>query len=79
MNHPLCELHLNGNEALGLEGNQIVAAEDVHHIISPFDKGMEYMLDPYNLMALCKQCHGTIHSHHLESTLYPIYDKRRND
>lgn len=57
--HPLCEKCL--------EKNIVKSAEDVHHINSPFDDNLSdserlgRLLDPNNLMALCKECHGNLH------------------
>lgn len=70
LQHPLCEL-------CEKEG-KITAAEDIHHILSPFDqKDIEYhMYNPNNLIALCKKCHGEIHAQHKEDSLYNILYKR---
>jgi 5-methylcytosine-specific restriction protein A len=54
--HPLCEKCQS-------EG-RVKAAEDVHHIKSPFFNGTysrELLLDEKNLMAVCKDCHAAIH------------------
>lgn len=57
--HPLCEKCL--------EQNKVTPATDVHHINSPFDDGLSdverlgRLLDYNNLMALCQECHGTLH------------------
>ena len=57
--HPLCEKCL--------EENKVTNATDIHHINSPFDDGLTdeerlgRLLDPNNLMALCKYHHGMIH------------------
>ena len=69
--HPLCELCLQqGITKVG---------EDVHHLFSPFIFGVKYAFDPYNLITLCKQCHGLLHAEHRESSLYYIYYKRKNE
>lgn len=55
--HPLCEEHLKRGE--------VVAAEDVHHKKSPFQKGeinYNLLLNYENLESVCKECHGNIHS-----------------
>ena len=55
--HPICE------ECL--KQGKVTPAEDIHHIKSPFHHGeINYspLLDPENLMALCKDCHGNIHA-----------------
>lgn len=72
MAYPLCEL-------CEKEG-RVVAAVDVHHIHSPFAEGMQYALDVFNLLSLCKECHGRVHTD--EKTrieLYEIYDERKNE
>ena len=57
--HPLDEL--------SLLSDRVEAAEDVHHIISPFEVGRNaaeitaLLLDADNLIALTKQHHGYIH------------------
>lgn len=57
--HPLCQKCL--------EKDIVKSATDVHHINSPFDDGLTEderigrLLDPNNIMALCKECHGTLH------------------
>ena len=56
--HPLCENCL--------DKGKVVAAEDIHHIKSPFTTGeinYNLLLDGNNLKALCKECHAAIHSH----------------
>lgn len=55
--HPICE------ECL--KKGKVTAAQDIHHKVSPFKGGeINYtlLLDPDNLMALCKDCHGNIHA-----------------
>ena len=55
MMHPMCQI---------CEKN---VAEHVHHINSPFDYGLSEiekltrLLDLDNLMALCHECHNSIH------------------
>ena len=57
--HPLDEL--------SLLSDRVEAAEDVHHLISPFEYGRNaaeitaLMLDADNLISLTKQHHGYIH------------------
>jgi len=57
--HPLCERCL--------EYDRITPAVDVHHI-QPFLRGKdekerwELLLNPNNLMALCKRCHLHLHN-----------------
>lgn len=56
-NHPLCE------ECL--DKGKVTAAEDVHHITSPFSNGeinYHLLLDSNNLKSLCKECHAAIHN-----------------
>ena len=55
--NPLCADCLN-------EG-KVVPAEDIHHIHSPFKNGeinWALLLDPNNLVSLCKDCHGKRHA-----------------
>lgn len=55
--HPICEKCL--------EKGVITPAEDIHHIRSPFRNGVinyGLLLDPDNLMAVCKKCHQEIHN-----------------
>lgn len=55
--HPICE------ECL--KQGKVTPAEDIHHKRSPFKGGeinYSLLLDPENLMALCKDCHGNIHA-----------------
>lgn len=55
--HPLCE------ECL--KKNKVTPAQSIHHIKSPFEKGVinyQLLLDPDNLMAVCNECHGEIHN-----------------
>ena len=55
--HPLCE------ECL--KQGKVTPAEDIHHKKSPFKGGeinYNLLLDPENLMALCKDCHGNLHA-----------------
>lgn len=55
--HPLCEECLSQGK--------ITPAEDIHHMNSPFKSGAinwTMLLDENNLKALCKECHGQIHS-----------------
>lgn len=55
--HPLCEECLRNGK--------VTPATDVHHIRTPFKGGeVNYalLLDPENLMSLCKDCHGQIHA-----------------
>jgi 5-methylcytosine-specific restriction protein A len=57
--HPLC--------ADCEKRNKIVAAEEVHHLDSPFQyeepKRTWRLLDPTNLISLCKRCHSRRHLH----------------
>lgn len=56
-NHPICEECLNKGK--------VTPATDIHHMISPFQHGeVNYtlLLDYDNLMALCKECHATLHN-----------------
>lgn len=59
MQHPLCERCQ--------EQDRVTLATDVHHLNSPFSDGLSdaerigRLLDPCNLQALCKECHGKIH------------------
>lgn len=59
MQHPLDEL--------SLLSDRVEAAEDVHHVLSPFEYGKTsqqiiiLMLDPDNLISVTKQHHGIIH------------------
>lgn len=56
--HPLCEDCL--------DKGKVTAAEDVHHLKSPFASGdINYglLLDGNNLRALCKECHAARHNH----------------
>ena len=59
--HPLDEL--------SLLSDTVEAAEDIHHLISPFQAGknlqeiITLLLDADNLIALCKRHHGYIHGH----------------
>ena len=72
MAHPLCELCE--------EEGRVVAAVDVHHIHSPFVEGMEYALDAFNLLSLCKECHGRIHTDTAARTkLFEIYKERTKE
>lgn len=72
MAYPLCEI-------CEKEG-RVVAAVDVHHIHSPFVEGMEYALDVFNLLSLCKECHGRVHTDtERRKQLYKIYDERTNN
>ncbi len=58
--HPLDEL--------SLLSDRVEAAEDIHHILSPFECGRSaeeitlLLLDADNLIALTKQHHGYIHA-----------------
>lgn len=55
--HPLC--------AECLKHGKVTPAEDIHHIRTPFQQGeinYNLLMDENNLMALCKECHGNIHS-----------------
>ena len=55
--HPLCEECLSKGK--------VTPAEDVHHMKSPFKNGeinWNLLMDAKNLKALCKECHGHIHS-----------------
>lgn len=70
---PICEnCYYNG---------QIVPAEDIHHIESPFQKGYsrvrknELMFDYDNLMSLCKRCHSDYHSGKIKE----LKSKKYND
>lgn len=55
MENPICQMC---NEKL---------TSDVHHILSPFEQGisqaeaMRRLLDPTNLICLCRNCHNFIH------------------
>lgn len=43
---------------------RITPSEDVHHIVSPFKNGQvnySLLLDPTNLVSLCKECHQKRH------------------
>lgn len=56
---PLCEMCLKDNKT--------VVAEDIHHITSFMSTEDKYQrlhlaYDFDNLMSLCKQCHGIVHS-----------------
>lgn len=59
--HPLDEL--------SLLSERVEAAEDIHHLISPFEVGrsdqevLALLLDAENLIALTKRNHGYIHGH----------------
>lgn len=59
--HPLDEL--------SLLSDKVEVAEDIHHLISPFQTGKTpteitiLFLDPDNLIALSKVKHGYIHGH----------------
>ena len=55
--HPICEKCL--------EKGVVTAAEDIHHIVSPFKGGQinwVSLLDYNNLMSVCKTCHAAIHN-----------------
>lgn len=57
MLHPLCEDCLSKGK--------VVPADDIHHIRSPFRDGQinwALLMDPENLVALCKDCHGRRHA-----------------
>lgn len=74
IDQPLCEICL----AKGI----IKSGLDIHHIISPFSiDGRSnpdyYAYDPDNLLTVCKECLGTLHSEHKEATLYKIYYDRK--
>ena len=55
MENPICQ---RCNEHL---------TEDVHHILSPFEQGISHneamirLLDPSNLICLCRECHNILH------------------
>lgn len=57
--HPLDEL--------SLLSDVVEAAEDVHHLVSPFEYGRNaaeitaLLLNPSNLISLTKQHHGAVH------------------
>ena len=56
--HPLCE------ECL--KKGKVVPAEDIHHRRSPFQNGeinYNLLMDPNNLEALCRECHGIEHGY----------------
>ena len=59
--HPLDEL--------SLLSDKVELAEDIHHLVSPFEVGRTpaeitvLLLDADNLIALTKQHHGYIHGH----------------
>lgn len=65
MKYPLCQDCLK-------EG-KVVPMEEVHHIKSPFEKGLSEeekynrAFDEKNLVCLCKECH--IKRHHHEDTI----------
>lgn len=65
-NHPLDEL--------SLLSDTVEAAEDIHHLISPFQAGknlsevVTLLLDSDNLISLSKRHHGQIHGHIEEMT-----------
>lgn len=66
MQHPLCERCL--------QKEIISPAIEVHHIIpiSTFDDELrqkDLLLDGNNLMALCKECHHTIHKNKKGNTI----------
>lgn len=73
--NPLCEICLK-------EG-RITPAEEVHHIISPFQCEPVYKdyyaYDFDNLLSICKQCHSKIHSNHNEQQYYQIYYDRKDN
>ena len=55
--HPLCEKCM--------EKGVVTPAQDIHHVKSPFkdnEVNMNLLLNYNNLMALCRECHGDIHS-----------------
>lgn len=55
--HPIC--------ADCLAKGKVTPAEDIHHIVSPFKNGeinYKLLLDPDNIVALCKDCHGMRHA-----------------
>ena len=60
MQHPLDEL--------SLLSDRVEAAEDVHHVLSPFEYGKTsqqiiiLLLDPDNLISVTKLHHGIIHA-----------------
>lgn len=59
MSHPLCELH----SAL----NEVVPAEEVHHIVPISQAGSrleanDIAFDSNNLMSLCRECHNWYHA-----------------
>lgn len=74
MTNCLCELCM-------LE-DKTTPAEDIHHIVSPFQEGVDtkyLFFNSNNLMALCKNCHGTLHSNKKEQDLWHIfYDREKN-
>lgn len=82
--HPLCEVCL----MLGILGGEmnIRAAEEIHHV-TPFltrkdDKGRrELLLDPNNLIALCRKHHRDIHAHRVDLPLLEdeLWDKEHKD
>lgn len=55
MENPICQ---RCNDAI---------TEDVHHILSPFEYGLSHaeamrrLLDPDNLICLCRNCHNILH------------------
>lgn len=55
MENPICQ---RCNDAI---------TEDVHHILSPFEFGLSHaeamrrLLDPDNLICLCRECHNILH------------------
>ena len=55
MENPICQ---RCNDAI---------TEDVHHILSPFEFGISHaeamrrLLDPDNLICLCRECHNILH------------------
>ena len=71
MEHPLCEMCLDENTKNedGSIGEKITIAQDVHHIISPFqfeDENtiIQFLLSDSNLMSLCKWHHSQQHIRH---------------
>ena len=68
MEHPLCEMCLDKNieNENGKKEEKVNPAEDVHHIISPFqfedeNTMLRYFLDYSNLKSLCKWHHAMQH------------------
>ena len=74
MTHPLCEDCL--------EEGRITPTEDIHHVLSPFQRGIseeekaKRAYDENNLVALCRECH--IKRHHPNGTIKDLLDKYKD-